>query len=712
MNGITYFKLKSSYDGDITKNCTLRGVEVDNNFYTLEGRDIKSIKLNDGKIIVKLYNGDTFYTENITEDCIKDISIDFDEENGILTVTQDGMKKQLTGFTTQKNILDTIENIVPQNVSNAVNNALSKLLKLSTDSSLIGKGIPKSPLGVSPTIKTGQYRPVDKIVNILEGEKLPDCGSVEIGDRFLTIEKISDFGYLYNYQGLKKIAAKLKETNSEWRIPTKEDWDDMLNAVEPSDKFKTHSDARSNKFLGKFAGKILKSKEFWKEEEVVTNDCDDSCVDYSDEDNEHNCVCERNSICNPSYCGEFGKCHYKNTHDNSGIDLFGMRILPAGYANGAKDFLYFRERAYFWTATNHDYRDAYIKVFDYNRGKVLQDILASDNYLSVRLVKDYNGNNFMEREDILGNSYSTVMMPSVKNGKTIWTSVNVSIGNCNCCECKHLLPNDGQGIENKTRYFINEWTPKGWLRNELKDGESVVVRQYTSDDSSDNVSDINKNYSEYRVINEQLVDVATLIYNNVIKSIDPITNNLSEQIDDLDEKLEAEITRATETETSLGSKLSEESEEREKADTTIQKNINSLDEKINKNAEDINVNKENISQLTDNVNTLNDKIDTEVTTRSEKDEELETKINEEATARKNTDEILKKSLDEEIQNRKDADKEISESINNIKGIEGQIHVQDGSIFTVSNGILTLKSKDGTNDIQIQFTMDFGEITAE
>ena len=40
MNGITYYRLKSDYPGDYTKNCALNGTEVDNNFYVLEGRDI------------------------------------------------------------------------------------------------------------------------------------------------------------------------------------------------------------------------------------------------------------------------------------------------------------------------------------------------------------------------------------------------------------------------------------------------------------------------------------------------------------------------------------------------------------------------------------------------------------------------------------------------------------------------------------------------
>ena len=64
MNAITYFKLKSPYEGDITKNCALTGSEVDNNFYTLESRDVKSVELKDDKIVVNLMNGEKLTTED------------------------------------------------------------------------------------------------------------------------------------------------------------------------------------------------------------------------------------------------------------------------------------------------------------------------------------------------------------------------------------------------------------------------------------------------------------------------------------------------------------------------------------------------------------------------------------------------------------------------------------------------------------------------
>lgn len=57
----------------------------------------------------------------------------------------------------------------------------------------------------------------------------------------------------------------------------------------------------------------------------------------------------------------------------------------------------------------------------------------------------------------------------------------------------------------------------------------------------------------------------------------------------------------------------------------------------------------------------------------------------------NTFEEIKNDLSTEIQERKN---------------DGLI--KDGTLFNTSNGILTLKSKGSTNDIEVQFSMDFGE----
>ena len=700
MNAITYFKLKSPYEGDITKNCALTGSEVDNNFFTLESRDVKSVELKDDKIVVNLMNGEKLTTDNITEDCVKGLTIDFDELNGILTITQNGIVQTIKGFATNYNIAEAI----------------------SVDGTLVGNGLSEKPVGISPVTKTGQYRPVKKIVKITEDERLPHKPFV--GDRFLTVENINDYGYLYNYEGLKKIACTLKEMGSEWRIPTKEDWDDMLDAVEPNEDFRNHTDARTNKCLGKFAGKFLKSKEYWKNDEHCIDDCnsEDICIDYCENNCNEECACGKHRTCHPNYCGEYGSCHHRHRHDNKGIDKYGFRILPAGYANEAKDYLYFKERAYFWTASNHQYRDAYVKIFAYNKSGVLQDVMASDNYMSVRLVKNFNGDNYKDCEDILGSVYSTVLMPSIKHGKAIWTSVNMSIGDCGC-GCKHILPNDGQGMEYVKKYFINEWTGKEWLKKELLDGESVVVIEEGNKNSNDK---LDKAYTEYRNVNGELVDVASLIYNNVITTITPKIKDIETNIENLNEKIDNEIERSA------------------TKDAELEGAINVLEEKIEKNIQDIQGLNEHLAQtdaniatvnenlvtaintinqnVADGFNTINSAIEAERQIRAEKDTELENAINKEKEDRISDVQALQEedvrinekidvldakvdNIEQDLNDKNEQEKTEREAKD--AEIEAQLLTQDGTEFNKDSGILTLKSKGGTNDVQVQFNFNFG-----
>lgn len=676
MNAITYFRLKSPYEGDVTKNCALTGSEVDNNFYTLEGRDVKSVEINDDRIVVNLMNGETLTTDHITDDCIKDLTIDFDEENGILTITQDNVVKTINGFITTANIDDIIsEHDTP------INNTIS------VDGTLVGDGLSQSPVGISPVSKTGQYRPVKNIVNVTEGERLPNRPDVFPGDRFLTVENINDYGYLYNYEGLKKIACALRERNSEWRIPTKEDWDDMLDAVEPDENFRNHTDARTNKYLGKFAGKFLKSKEFWKNDDCCLDDCncETTSIDYSENESNDVCSCGEHRTCHPDYCGEYGTCHHRHGCDNKGIDKYGFRILPAGYANEAKDYMYFKERAYFWTASNHQYRDAYVKIFTYNKSCVLQDVMATDNYMSVRLVKDFNGNNYNGCEDILGGVYSTVLMPSMKHGKSIWTSINISIGDCGC-GCKHILPNDGQGMEYTKKYFINEWTGKEWLRKELLDGESVVVIGQ------------DETYAEYRNVNGELVNVASLIYDDVITTITPKIDIIETNIENLEEQINNEIERSTTKDNELEGTIS-----------TVNENLVTAVNTINQN-------------MAQGFNTINAAIESERQIRTEKDTELENAINIEKEERISDIQALQEEdvrinerivvLEEKVDN---IEQDLNDKIEQEKTeretkdveIEAQLLTQEETEFDKDSGILTLKSKGGTNDVQVQFNFNFG-----
>ena len=202
MNGITYYRLKSDYPGDYTKNCALNGSEVDNNFYVLEGRDVKSIGVKDSDIVVTLMNGNKVTAEGVL-DFVKSsdmqtgvVNVEFDTMSGILKLkTLDGNIQYIEGFATNENTNFSV----------------------ATDNTICGDGLRNAPLGVAPSARTGQYKSVKRIIDITSGAELPGCGNVK-GDRYLTIEDVSDYGYLYDYRSVRKIANALK--TSGWRIPT------------------------------------------------------------------------------------------------------------------------------------------------------------------------------------------------------------------------------------------------------------------------------------------------------------------------------------------------------------------------------------------------------------------------------------------------------------------------------------------------------------
>ena len=529
MNGITYVKLQSPYQDSTTKNAPLTVVEMDSNFATLEGRDVQSVTVENDILTITLYNGKTLSaTMGRKESAIADVV--FDHVNGTLTVAMtDGSIKTIEGFATKANTGTTV----------------------AVDNTLVGNGLPGNPVGISPVAKTGLYRPVERILNVCENQHLPDCRRAAIGERYLTIERVSDFGYLYDYNGLRKIACDLRAAHSPWRVPSKADWDDMLDAIEPTDEGQTHTAATVNKYLGQFAGKLLKSRHLWRkgeEGECVPvgaadqlNEPDFNAPVESDEyinsnylecaDIEGEGKCGRPmrpDHCHPMHCGDHHHFHGSHHHrwPFGGLDKYGFRVTPAGYADDGGNFVFFRERAAFWTSTNSNMTNAYVKRFEYNKNNVHQDIIAAQNHLSIRLVKDFDGTNYNEREDILGQSYNTVIMPSAKKGSAIWTAVNVNFGHS--CYAP-MVPNDGQGMSFTQHFFINEWNGKEWVRNEIRDGEGVIVK--FAPDGSRN--------AEYRVVEGHLGNVAGSLIKTVSGGMRHILNRI-------ENTLEEEITRSTE----------------------------------------------------------------------------------------------------------------------------------------------------------------------
>ena len=713
--GLTYFRLTSPYEGDITKNCALDGYEVDSNFFTLEGRDVKSVNVNGNELVITLLNGETISTLNAFADFTKDISFDFDTTNGVLYIKRNGVTQTITGFATTYNTGEAV----------------------ATDGTVKGNGKPSNPIGISPMLKTGMYRPVTKVVDTTRCETLPSRERVMPGDRYLTLENVSEYGFLYNYEGVKQIACDLNACNSPWRIPTKDDWDDMLNAIEPCNENKDHASATSNRYFGKFAGKLLKSKDFWKLESV----CDTStCINYDGETSTTCpvCTCGKSNPCNPTYCGEYGTCQCKPIlHPNRGIDKYGFAITPAGYTDDGGQFGYFLERAWFWTASNCQYSNAFTKRFEYDKSTVYQDVVSTKYNLSLRLIKDYDGDNYLERENILGMPYSTVLMPSQKKGKAIWTATNIALSN----KCYNpVLPNNGMGITLTKKYFLNEWDGKKWLKNELQEGESVVIVNAPNGNSN----------IEYRLIKGDLIAVPTAIYNDVI-------NDVTKTLDNLQDQINQETTRAIAKDNELEQKLNDEAASTDADIQDLKNRFDSTDETI-KNINDtlFDFGKETkkafdqINEvLTTSINTINGAIAAEVENRTNEDKKLSDAITAETERATNAETALQEALNTETENRTKADEVLQGNIDSVNDkvddltvivdevkvdietkytelntkinketeertsadevISKQLLVSEGSGFDTEKGILTLKSKSGENDIQIQFSFNFGDI---
>lgn len=697
---ITYFKLQSPYTEDKTKNGPLTGVEVDNNFATLEDRDVRSINVEGQRLCMTLFDGSVKSCTLPAPEGLSDI--EFDAIGGVLTISfVDGQTKRIEGLATKSNTGTTVY----------------------VDGTLKGNGLAGNPVGLASIVKTGTYRPVDRLVNIIEGEHLPCHGHLPVGMRFVTVENVSDYGYLYNYKAVRQIAADLCAQHSEWRVPTKEDWDDMLNAIEPCDEFANHEVATDNVYLGKYAGLFLKSHDLWKPlsdkpncpghvhpeppVDVFGPDCECGCHHdthhpaphcegdtpfVNEEDDEE----MSSSACGESYCGS--RIHDRHPHRPicGGIDKFGFRVTPAGYANDGGNFDFFKERACFWTASNKRLASAYVKRFEYNHNDVHQEIMAAENYFSLRLVKNFTGDNFNEREDILGEPTSTVMMPSAAHGTNIWTSVNISLGDA----CYNpLVPNNGQGLTFTKRFYINEWDGKRWQRHELREGEQIVLRNGFDGYHS----------ATYMVVRGKLV--------NLIKhTVDLVYASIKKNLDDTNKKLDDEITRSTEADARHDQAITAIEERlngHDAADNALTERVTALESGLEKTNESLaglhqttkdfaDETSKAIGILNENlvnaINTINAGIEAERQIRTEADTALDAKIDKLAETVAGADEKLAQAIADEAKAREEKDTEI----------EGKLPTAEGTEFNTEDGILTIKSQAGTNDIKVQFTMNFGE----
>lgn len=753
MNGLYFYKLVSPYPEDVTKNCKLTINEIDSNFLTLKDNDIKSAEfVRDEKILILTRNNgeklivvldDATYDLNVKKDC--------GESGTTLTISYDGKNGKETV---------SVENILTvDNLSKVIGSDI--LTKVITDGTLKGNGTMTSPLGIVGVEKTGSLAPVQEVFDLTNGEKLPE--KAKLGTRYVTKEYVSDYGYLYNGAGVKKIQQKLKDEfiseNTKkgdekyaWRVPSKADWDALLNSIEPKIDdciCRNHDSLDCHVELGCYAGKLLKSECGWCNQpqcECSSRKPGSGCENYSDDIEDDQIV--------PAYDPE----------SPVGVDNYGMTILPAGYGtiNRSNRPVYseFGDKAFFWSTTQimPGRQDIYVKVFDCDKSGVYQVAECPLPYYSVRLVKDYDGSNYRDSEYIDGILYKTILFPEAGQ---IWLASNYA-------DTEGFIPYSVAGetpeylnlgdqllYDRRVEMFVNEWNGEYWEKRIMNDGETVVVQDpcyngegsgttttvvwYDGDGNAHEIPvDIPKvaqTNIEYRVYiiddycNKDLINTDDLVVERVLNILIPMLEEeswerikadeaLSGAIETereerisadtiLDEKIEAETERAISAETELWGALAEEASARTAADEALSGAIETereeriaADEVLSGAIDDERAERE--SAVTELWEALEAERERAISAETALDEKIEAET-ERATERE--DEIEQELFDE-----------IERATERENEIDGQLIDWSKNPFIMSaateddyNMVLPSKNENEDHFIKIKFDGNFGEI---
>lgn len=607
VEGVTYFKLKSEFEGDYTKHCGLLGEEIDENFYFLRGYDIEDIIVDENRnlIIKRVDKNYAPIIVNIGEE-LEQPKFDFDKNTGIVTVYYpDGTKSEMEGFLVE-----------------------GKDIRIATDSTFNGNGTVYNPLRLSPVEKTGTFSPANEyfdLTNVDNMSQMPEGKGK--GYRIVTKEKIDNFGCLYPFSAVKKIQKELEESGSQWRVPSKKDWDELLNALECAED-RNHS-AITCTWLGKVAGSGLKSAKLWNDFQTLPTEI-----------------------------------------PTNGQDVCGLSVYPVGITPDRNAIINdknydaegFGQIAGMWTTTVNDEGNAYVKVFGYNSTKVDQDTYGDGARMSIRLVKEYNSYNFNKIENILGFPYPTELVYGIHDDYQyvkIWTKINLysdaeSLGGIRSEEWASVTDSD-KGV--KTVYFINEWDGTDWHKKLMNDGDSVIIINYED-----------KPYHEWRIINGELVDTVEAIVEEVKKDIynlSATTNELvtfcgwtvntinefstatEEYINRIDENVNTEINNRKESDEKLLESIRKESELRDSVDKQLRESIIAEGEQRKKSDDEILL---ALQQETENRASvdgqLNDAIKSETNRAIEAEKALQNNINKE----QERVETVKNNLQEQIIN--------------------------------------------------------------
>lgn len=684
MKGLYFYKLNSPYSEDVTKNCKLTINEIDSNFLSLKDEDIASAEFdkkskslvltrnNGEQLIVDL--SDVTYDLNVETSCSADegasITISYDGADGNKTVTFDHIVT-----------VDNLRSVIGSDL----------LTKVITDGTLKGDGTISSPLGLSGTEKSGMIAPVKGRLDLTKGGKLPEVA--KLGTRYITIEYVNDYGYLYNGEALAKITESLEKEGKGWRVPTKADFDVLLNSIEPCD-YQNHNSAKCHIDLGIVAGKYLKTECGWLgepdcectstapmtgcsvQEQVSSEDTDyvegEQNIEITDEPN-------------------------LNLESYQGVDKYGMGILPSG--NAILDAFnrpqanYFKEKTFFWTSTHvHGDidQDVYVKVFDWNKTTVSQAAECPSPYYSIRLVKDYDGSNYFDSEYIDGVLYKTILFPK---SRQVWLATNYAKNEGFETSGVPMITavNNGEVLEKSKALFVNEWNGEYWEKRALNEGETVVVENPCFDSEGDQVRTVcwldqegvkhcvdvtipkeTQSNVEYRVYttdgcNKELVNTDDIVVERIVNIMTPmIEDERNERVkgdEQLWSALEQEASARTEVDNQQWAAINAEADARRAVDEqlwdAIAKEASARTDVDNQQWDAINQEAEARKQVD---NELWQALQKEASARTEVDDEQWAAINQEIGRATAAEEALDAKIDAEIERAKEAEKALEEAI--------------------------------------------------
>ena len=684
MKGLYFYKLNSPYSEDVTKNCKLTINEIDSNFLSLKDEDIASAEFdkkskslvltrnNGEQLIVDL--SDVTYDLNVETSCSADegasITISYDGADGNKTVTFDHIVT-----------VDNLRSVIGSDL----------LTKVITDGTLKGDGTISSPLGLSGTEKSGMIAPVKGRLDLTKGGKLPEVA--KLGTRYITIEYVNDYGYLYNGEALAKITESLEKEGKGWRVPTKADFDVLLNSIEPCD-YQNHNSAKCHIDLGLVAGKYLKTECGWLGEpdcECTSTAPMTGCSvqdQISSEDTDY--VEGEQNI-------EITDEPNLNLESYQGVDKYGMGILPSG--NAILDAFnrpqanYFKEKTFFWTSTHvHGDidQDVYVKVFDWNKTTVSQAAECPSPYYSVRLVKDYDGSNYFDSEYIDGVLYKTILFPK---SRQVWLATNYAKNEGFETSGVPMITdvNNGEVLEKRKALFVNEWNGEYWEKRALNEGETVVVENPCFDSEGDQVRTVcwldqegvkhcvdvtipkeTQSNVEYRVYttdgcNKKLVNTDDIVVERIVNIMTPmIEDERNERVkgdEQLWSALEQEAAARTEVDDQQWAAINAEAEARAEVDNqqweAIKAEADARAEVDNQQWDAINQEAEARAEVD---NQQWDAINKEAEARAEVDNQQWEAINQEIGRATAAEEALDAKINAEIERATKAEKALEDAI--------------------------------------------------